>query len=435
MSQRMGDPALMILPAFALLGALFVVPLVWFFIGVLSEESPGEMIERGVAVLSSRAAVTALITTNWIALLVTGVTLLAGYPIAYYLAMSTGWRFAVVLFCIIVPYFTSVIVRTYSWMVLLGRNGLINQALRAAGVTDAPLPLLYNKFGILIGMSYVLMPYMVLTLYAAMRGIDPSLVRAAHGLGASRAYAFWKVYFPLSLHGVVSGSLIVFILAIGFFITPALMGGPLGRDDRDADRAGGRDHPRLAERRLHVASAARGDAAALRDLLQGNGRAADDGSRDVNGRGFLPVYIGLACLVLMAPIVIVCVLAFSGQGYLRFPPESLSLRWFAAFFGDGRWRQSLWSSTMIALIACAISTVLGFFAAYALVRSDMRAKKMMLSFMLLPIIIPHVITAIAMYFLTGPVRACRQRRLDRPLPCRRRAAGGCCSSCSRRCRA
>src|SRR5215208_3181144 len=219
MSQRMGDPALMILPAFALLGALFVVPLVWFFIGVLSEESPGEMIERGVAVLSSRAAVTALITTNWIALLVTGVTLLAGYPIAYYLAMSTGWRFAVVLFCIVVPYFTSVIVRTYSWMVLLGRNGLVNQALQSAGITDAPLPLLYNKFG-------VLMPYMILTLYAAMRGIDPTLVRAAHGLGASRGYAFRKVYFPLSLHGVVSGSLIVFILAIGFFITPALMGGP-----------------------------------------------------------------------------------------------------------------------------------------------------------------------------------------------------------------
>jgi ABC-type spermidine/putrescine transport system permease subunit II len=121
----------------------------------------------------------------------------------------------------------------------------------------------------------------------------------------------------------------------------------------------------------------------------------------VNGRGILPLYMGLACLVLMAPIVIVCVLAFSGQGYLKFPPESFSLRWFAAFFGDGRWRQSLWSSTIIALIACAISTTLGFFAAYALVRSEMRAKKMMLSFMLLPIIVPHVITAIAMYFVTA----------------------------------
>ena len=169
---------------------------------------------------------TALITTNWICLLVTAVALVVGYPIAYYMANRTGWRFALVLFCIIVPYFTSVIVRTYSWMVLLGRNGIINQALQSIGLIDAPMPLLYNKLGILIGMTYVLLPYMILTLYAAMRGIDPSLTRAAFGLGASRLYTFWRIYFPLSLHGVISGSLIVFILAIGFFLTPALMGGP-----------------------------------------------------------------------------------------------------------------------------------------------------------------------------------------------------------------
>jgi putative spermidine/putrescine transport system permease protein len=220
------DLALLIAPAFALLAVLFVVPLVWFFVGILSEEgSLGAVVERAAAVLSSRAVITAIITTNWISLLVTAFALLAGYPIAYYLANRSGWRFALVLFCIVVPYFTSVIVRTYSWMVLLGRNGLINQALQSAGVIDAPLPLLYNKLGILIGMSYVLLPYMILTLYAAMRAIDPSLVKAAHGLGASRLYAFWRVYLPLSLHGIISGSLIVFILAIGFFITPALMGG------------------------------------------------------------------------------------------------------------------------------------------------------------------------------------------------------------------
>lgn len=221
------DPTLLIAPAVALLVVLFVAPLVWFFAGVLSEEeSLASVAERGIEVLSSRAVVTALFTTNWICLLVTAFTLLAGYPIAYYLANRTGWRFALVLFCIVVPYFTSVIVRTYSWMVLLGRNGLINQALQSTGATDAPLALLYNKFGILIGMSYVLLPYMILTLYAAMRAIDPGLVRAAHGLGASRLYAFRRVYLPLSLHGIISGSLIVFILAIGFFITPALMGGP-----------------------------------------------------------------------------------------------------------------------------------------------------------------------------------------------------------------
>ena len=115
----------------------------------------------------------------------------------------------------------------------------------------------------------------------------------------------------------------------------------------------------------------------------------------------LAFYIAVACLVLIAPIVIVCVLAFSGGGYLRFPPESFSLRWFVAFFGDTRWRQSLWSSVVIAFIASGIATVLGFLAAYALVRGKLGAKKLILSFMLMPLIVPHVITAIAMYFLTA----------------------------------
>jgi putative spermidine/putrescine transport system permease protein len=115
----------------------------------------------------------------------------------------------------------------------------------------------------------------------------------------------------------------------------------------------------------------------------------------------LSAYVWFACLVLIAPIVIVCVLAFSGQGYLRFPPESFSLRWFTTFFGDARWRAALWSSTLIALVACAISTVTGFFSAYALVRSDIRGKKIIISFMLLPVIVPSVITAIAMYLLSA----------------------------------
>jgi len=115
----------------------------------------------------------------------------------------------------------------------------------------------------------------------------------------------------------------------------------------------------------------------------------------------LNAYLLLVGLILIAPIVIVCVLAFSGQGYLRFPPDSYSLRWFAAFFGDARWQQALWSSTLIALVACAISTVTGFLAAYAFVRSELRAKKLLLSFMLLPVIVPSVITAIAMYFLSA----------------------------------
>ena len=118
----------------------------------------------------------------------------------------------------------------------------------------------------------------------------------------------------------------------------------------------------------------------------------------------LNVYVAIAGVTLMAPIVIVTILAFGNQGYMKFPPEAYSLRWFETFFGDPRWRSALWSSTVIALIACVVSTLLGFFAAYAFVRSDVRGKKLLLSFMLLPLIVPHVITAIAMYFMSGPFK-------------------------------
>jgi ABC-type spermidine/putrescine transport system permease subunit II len=117
----------------------------------------------------------------------------------------------------------------------------------------------------------------------------------------------------------------------------------------------------------------------------------------------LSAYVGLLCLVLILPIFIIIVLAFSGQSYLKFPPDSLSLRWFATFFGDPQWRAALWSSIEIAVIACVVSTALGFFAAYAFVRSEIGGKKLLLSLLLLPIIVPTVITSIAMYFLSAPL--------------------------------
>jgi len=118
----------------------------------------------------------------------------------------------------------------------------------------------------------------------------------------------------------------------------------------------------------------------------------------------LAVYVTAACLVLIVPIGIVIVLAFGDQGTLRFPPPSFSLRWMQAFFGDPRWQKALVSSLAIASIATVVATTLGFFAAYAFVRADLRAKKLLLSFMLLPVIIPHVIAAIAMYFVSTPFK-------------------------------
>jgi putative spermidine/putrescine transport system permease protein len=218
---------LLLLPAVAMLVLMFFVPMVLFFLRTFME-FPGSIAEFAAEardLLFSQPYLTALATTNWIALTVTVAVLLIGYPIAYYLTTATGPSVSLVVLAIVLPYFTSLIVRTFSWMVLLGEHGLVNDALRGLGIIAEPLPLMYNRLGVLIGMSYVLLPYMVLTLYAAMRAIDASLLRAAEGLGASGFYTFRRVYFPLSLPGVLSGALIVYILSIGYFITPALMGG------------------------------------------------------------------------------------------------------------------------------------------------------------------------------------------------------------------
>ncbi len=228
MSRALPDRSgLLVLPALALLGLVFILPLAWFFVRTLLVESPpADLPHLFAGVLASRAMQVAMVTTLWISLLTTAVTLLVGYPIAFYAANRGGLRFSVVMFCVVVPYFTSIIVRTYAWMVLLGREGIVNRLLGESGLTAGPLPLLYNIFSIVVGMTYVLLPYMVLTLYAAMKGIDPTLMRAGRALGASPLYLFRRVYLPLSWPGIASGTLIVLILALGFFITPALMGGP-----------------------------------------------------------------------------------------------------------------------------------------------------------------------------------------------------------------
>jgi len=218
---------LLLLPSLALLALVFLGPIGWFLGSSLGElGSFAEIWAEARAVLGAGAVFGAIVNTHIIALIVTGCVLLLGYPMAYGLSRARGLAFTAILVCIVLPYFTSIIVRTYAWMVLLGRNGIINSTLISLGLISEPLPLMYNRTGVIIGMTYVLLPYMVLTLYSAMRAVDPRLMQAAEGMGASPFTVFRRVFLPLTLHGVVAGVLIVFILAVGFFITPALMGGP-----------------------------------------------------------------------------------------------------------------------------------------------------------------------------------------------------------------
>jgi len=161
-----------------------------------------------------------------IAGLVTLACLLVGYPLAYFMNGRSAHVRSVLLMFILFPLFTSVVVRAFAWMALLGRNGVVNQYLVWLKMTETPLRLLYTKHAVVVGITYVLLPIMVLTLFSTMRGIDSNLIRAAHSLGAGRAYTFTRIFLPLSLSGVAAGILLVFIMALGYFITPALMGGP-----------------------------------------------------------------------------------------------------------------------------------------------------------------------------------------------------------------
>jgi ABC-type spermidine/putrescine transport system permease subunit I len=163
--------------------------------------------------------------TFQVALLVTLICLLLGYPLGFLIATTTaGWATLGFIF-VLLPLWTSVLVRTYAWMVLLGRNGVFNRWLMDAGIISDPLPLLHNYTGVLIGMVHVLLPYMVLPIYGAVRRLDPAIVAAAEGLGASDWRIFWRIYLPLTLNGIFAGSVLVFVLSLGFFITPALLGG------------------------------------------------------------------------------------------------------------------------------------------------------------------------------------------------------------------
>ncbi|TGT71843.1 MULTISPECIES: ABC transporter permease [unclassified Mesorhizobium] len=161
-----------------------------------------------------------------IAFIVTVLALLLGYPVALAMARVSGRTALLISACVFVPLWTSVLVRSYAWIVLLQRNGLVNNALIETGLTGAPLRLLYTQGAVILAMTQVLLPFMILPIYSVVRNIPDDLVRAARNLGAGGFQAFVRVTLPLSVPGVSAGVLITFILSLGFYITPALVGGP-----------------------------------------------------------------------------------------------------------------------------------------------------------------------------------------------------------------
>jgi len=221
--RRLTHPAL-VLPLLAYLLVFYGYPVAAMMLRSIAE--PEWTLANFARIFESPVYLHVLWLTFRVALVVTLAALLLGFPVAYVLARIDRAKSNLLMMLVLLPFWTSILVRTYAWMVLLGRQGLVNQALLALGFIEAPLRLLNTTFAVYVAMVHILLPFMILPLYSVIRGIDPNLLRAAEGLGASPFGVLRQVLLPLALPGVWAGSLLVFILALGFFITPALVGGP-----------------------------------------------------------------------------------------------------------------------------------------------------------------------------------------------------------------
>jgi putative spermidine/putrescine transport system permease protein len=207
-------------PALVILGLFFVVPLADLFWRSVVDPSPANYRDF----FTSEAYRDSLITTIRLAVFVTVSCLLLGYPYAYAMNKARPRTLVLMTLLVMIPFWSSIVVRTYAWTVWLQDTGIINDFLQWTGVTDEPVALIRTSLGAMIGMTHVMIPFMVLPLFAGMRRIDGSLVQAAQSLGATPGRAFWRIFFPLSLPGVFAGALLVFVLSLGFYITPAMLG-------------------------------------------------------------------------------------------------------------------------------------------------------------------------------------------------------------------
>jgi ABC-type spermidine/putrescine transport system permease subunit I len=212
-----------VIPSILFLAVIFIFPISLFLSKGFFD--PGLTLKHVVHLFENPVFFRVLWITFKISFTVTLTCLLIGYPIAYLLTVVSEKTRNLLMILVLIPFWTSLLVRTYAWMVLLGRNGIINQIFIYLGLLEQPIKMLYTTFAVNVGMVQMMTPFMVLALFSVMKGIDRELLRAATSLGANKFQTFIRVYLPLSLPGIGAGSLLVFIYSLGFFITPALLGG------------------------------------------------------------------------------------------------------------------------------------------------------------------------------------------------------------------
>lgn len=212
-------------PLLAVMVVAFNAPILYMLGLGFWNKSGSFTLEHYAGLLEAPVYLKVLGNTMRIALIATLANVAIGYPLALWMRGLGHRARMIALALVVLPFWVSILVRTYAWIVVLGNGGLVNRGLQWSGLTDAPVSFLYNELGVTIGMANVLLPFLVLPLFAAMIRIDDRLLQAAASLGAPPHTIFWKVFFPLTLPALAAGTLLVFILCLGFYVTPAILGG------------------------------------------------------------------------------------------------------------------------------------------------------------------------------------------------------------------
>jgi putative spermidine/putrescine transport system permease protein len=392
---------------------------------------------------ASSVYVNVMLITLKISLWTTLLAVIGGYPVAYLISSLEKDRKAHWLFWVLLSFWTSFLVRAFAWIVMLGRNGVVNQLLTGAGLQDAPSNLLYSLGAVLVGMVHALMPLAVLTMLSVMENIDRNLPRAAATLGARPGTAFWRVYFPLSLPGVAAGAIMVFVTAVGFFIVPQLLGGRrevmitqliieqvlqtmnwgfagsisvlmlvvvlavfalydkvLGLSTmtgESSQRVGGRHG--LTHRAGDAVLDALGRLTdALIDLFPRSRTRGREAGRSLGLRSA----VLLVLFFLSVPALLMIPLSFAKSG-LKWPPSGFTLQYYQTMMASPLWMQAAVRSLFVGIGAALLAMLIGTPAAFLLVRSQVRAKSLMLAFVLSPIIIPRMIIAVGLFYFFAKV--------------------------------
>jgi len=414
---------LLILPAGALILQSFIDPKSGAFDLSVYEE----MFSAGVYVK-------VLANTFAIAAQVTMVCLLVGYPIALWLVGMEERRRRMAMWLVLLPFWVSPLLKNFAWIVLLARKGIVAQLLTGIGF-DTELNLLYGRGAVVFGMAHAMLPIAILTMLPTMLSIDSRLVPAAMTMGASRSQAFWRIFLPLSMPGVAAAGLLIFVLGLGFFITPALLGSPnetvIGQmmitqvqKLFNLRLAGALAALLLAVTLITIAiydqlfgmSAISGNGAAVRRgrimgtvggwIIEIGALVGDLVARLLParvGRSASAVFVWLVIAVLIVPVLAFPPMAFSGSSILEFPPKSFSLRWFEAYIGSDQWMGATLRSAMIAVTTGILATILSGLAAYGIVRSQRKGGGLIFLSFMLPMVVPNIVIGVALFYILAKV--------------------------------